>query len=169
MKTKKATLPDIGEKTILPEYFPTAMQSFIFRNWEMVSKEKIAEVLETTVENVVLEAERMGLGAQENTDVWMEKGYITIIRANWHLLPYEQLMTLLGWDDEKLSHILKEEDFLDIKLGNFKPACEKVVYRALTAEELAKTALVNKTMQSVHTPADSKAPYFLAIRAAPCR
>ncbi len=156
---KKATLPDIGEKTILPEYFPTAMQSFIFRNWEMVSKEKIAEVLETTVENVVLEAERMGLGAQENTDVWMEKGYITIIRANWHLLPYEQIMTLLGWDDEKLSHILKEEDFLDIKLGNFKPACEKVGYCVLTAEELAKTARIKKTMQSVPVPMGAQLPF----------
>ena len=110
------SLPEIKNLPLLPEYFPTVMQAFIFRNWNMVSKYKIAEVLNTNVDNVVLQAERMGLKEQGNAKLWNEKGYITIIRANWHLLPYEQLLKLLDWTEEKLALILKEEDFLDIKL-----------------------------------------------------
>ena len=152
----QTNLPDVGRAAILPEYFPTAMQSFIFRNWEMVSKEKIAQVLETTVENVEKEAARMGLGEQGDTGIWAEKGYITIIRANWHLIPYDQLLKLLEWTDEKLAHILKEEDFLDIKLGEFKPACDKVIYRELTQGEIEKTELVKKSVQSLKIPEGAK-------------
>ena len=109
-------LPQVKGKPLFPTHFPTPMQAVIFRNWGMVAKEKIARVLCTSVENVVAEAKRMGLGEQQDTAIWKEKGYITIIKANWHLLPYRQLLMLLGWTEEKLAAILKEEDFLDIKL-----------------------------------------------------
>ena len=155
----QVALPDIGKVAIIPEYFPTVMQAFIFRNWEMVSKEKIAQVLGTTTENVVKEAERMGLGPQGDTDIWAEKGYITIIRANWHILPYEQLTELLGWSDEKLAYILKEEDFLDIKLGMEKPKCDKVLYRELTKEEIEKTKLVADAVKAIEIPGGAKKPF----------
>ena len=48
----KYQLPDIKKSPVLPEYFPTLMQAFIFRNWETVSKSRLAEVLGTTAENV---------------------------------------------------------------------------------------------------------------------
>ena len=132
-------LPDIEQKTLACAHFPTAMQAFIFRNWPMVSQERLAQVLGTSAEKVACEARRMGLGEQGDTSVWSEKGYITILRANWHLLPYEQLLLLLGWSPEKLAYILKEEDFLDIKLGGFKPACTAVTYQELTAEQKKQT------------------------------
>ena len=39
---------------------------------------------------------------------WRRRGYITLVRRNWHLLPYEQLLMLvvlhlLGLDQEKLT------------------------------------------------------------------
>ncbi len=128
----------------MPEYFPTPMQAVIFRNWEMVSKERIAKVLKTDVNNVLQEAKRMGLGKQGDTKLWSEKGYITIIRANWHLLPYNQLLTILDWSEEKLAYVLKEEDFLEVKMGRGKPECEDVVYRPLTEEEIEKTKNIKK-------------------------
>ncbi|MBQ4516689.1 MAG: hypothetical protein II978_07860, partial [Clostridia bacterium] len=68
------------EKTgIMPEYFPTPMQAFIFRNWGMIDKSRLAEVLNTSVENVEKEALRMGLGEQGDVSEWMKKGYITVI------------------------------------------------------------------------------------------
>ena len=58
-----------------------------------------------------------------------ERGYITLIRRNWHLLPYDQLLTLLGMTPEELAHTLREDDFLYIKLGRLKPNCEPLRYQ----------------------------------------
>ncbi|MBK9139354.1 MAG: hypothetical protein IPM17_11435 [Verrucomicrobia bacterium] len=52
------------------------------------------------------------------------RSYITVIKRNWHLLPYEQLLALLGWSADQLAYTLREDDFLLIKLGNLKPRCE---------------------------------------------
>lgn len=128
-----------GKEAIVPEYFPTVMQAFIFRNWNMVEKGRIAKVLGTDVKNVETEAYRMGLDVQGDVSAWITKGYITILRSNWHLLPYEQLLELLDWDAARLNQALKEDDFLDIKLGNFKPLCERITYKALTEEEKKQT------------------------------
>jgi hypothetical protein len=51
---------------------------------------------------------------------------ITIIRRNWHLLPYEQLLELLGWSADELAYTLQEDDFLWVKLGRLKPACAPI-------------------------------------------
>jgi len=142
------TLPKIGNKALIPEWFPTPMQAFIFRNWSMVSAKKIASVLRTSEENVITEAKRMGLGNQGDTDIWFEKGYITIIRSNWHLLPFEQLFELLGWDEEKFAYILKEEDFLGHKLGP-KPDCEWIKYQILTDDQLRETEKIKKLIDKV--------------------
>ena len=143
-------LPSIKNKPVQFKYFPTVMQTFIFRNWETVDKEIIAKVLSTTVENVEAEAVRMGLPKeQKNIKEWTEKGYITTIRNNWHLLPYEQLTQLLGWDEDKLALVLKEEDFLDIKLGCFKPQVERVEYTVLTADQIKETEKIKNTMTAL--------------------
>ena len=145
----KIPLPPIDDSASLKlSHFPTLMQAVIFRNWEAVSAERIALVLETSTENVVRQAEKMGLPPQSDTSQWIEKGYITIIRNNWHILPYDQLLTLLGWDEDRLAFILKEDDFLDHKLGYTKPYCDKVVYAELTPEQEALTENIKKIMTS---------------------
>jgi hypothetical protein len=53
---------------------------------------------------------------------------LTILRRNWHLLPYEQLLHLLEWTPEQLAFTLREDDFLYIKLGSLKPQCEPLHY-----------------------------------------
>ncbi len=159
----KNILPALGKEGISPAWFPTTMQAFIFRNWNTVDKKRIAEVIETSVENVEREALRMGLGEQGDVSPWAEKGYITIIRANWHILPYEQLLALLSWSEEKLAHILKEDDFLGIKLGD-KPVCEKLLYRELTEKEKKETEKIRAEMEEIAkiTPPDSRAPFDFA-------
>ncbi len=149
MEYKK--LLKIENKGIMPKYFPTPMQAVIFRNWGMIDKDRLAEVLETSVENVEREAKRMGLGDQGDVSLWLKKGYITIIRSNWHILPYGQLLKLLGWDEDKLNLALKEEDFLEAKLGRFKPECEKVVYRELTDEEKEQTEKICEAVEAIQS------------------
>ncbi len=143
-------LPNIDKPGLVPEWFPTPQQVFIFRNWGMVDKKRLAYVLETSVENIEKEAARMGLLPQDDTSIWDEKGYITIIRSNWHLLPYEQLLKLLGdWSEEKLAHILKEDDFLGFKLGS-KPLCDKIQYVPLTKEQIEQTKKIKTIIEDLY-------------------
>lgn len=122
-------------------HFPTVEQAFIWRNWGLVSFERLAGILGTDACTVKSAGELMGLPVPEKVDegLWLRRGYVTLIRRNWHLLPYEQLLELLGWSVERLLNVLKEEDFLWNKLGMLKPACKVLKWRELTAAEVAAT------------------------------
>lgn len=135
-------LPKI-ERVKMPEnIFPTKWQTVIFRNYGLVSLQNIAAVLGCDIQTVETEALRLGLKKTDCDGVWEKKGYITIIRNNWYLLPYSQLLKLLHITEEKLDYILLNDDFLGVKLGNFKPECEEVVYLPLTQEQEAETKLI---------------------------
>jgi len=72
----------------------------------------------------------MGLGDPPRiTRDQQTRSYITVIKRNWHLLPYEQLLELLGWDADQLAFTLREDDFLYHKLGAIKPQCEPLRYQ----------------------------------------
>ncbi len=137
------SLPKLSKKAIPLEHFPTKHQAFIFRAIEYVSAERIAKILGTTKENVIKAAADMGLDDCKNENIWLTKGYITIIKRLWHILPYDQLIDLLGTDKDSLAVIMREEDFLDVKLKE-KPICEPVKWRSLTEEEIKKTAEIKK-------------------------
>lgn len=142
------SLPKTGKPSINLTHFPTKHQVFIFRAYEYVPAERIAEVLETSVENVQRCAQEMGLPEYEPGNLWLERGYITIIRRMWHILPYDQLLKLLGMDEETLAMLMYEEDFLWVKLKE-KPICETVRYRELTDEEKVRTEKIRKIMSEL--------------------
>jgi len=142
------SLPKEGKKALSLPHFPTKAQAFIFRAYEYVPANKIAEILGTTEENVIRAAQDMGLPDYAPGDVWLERGYITIIRRMWHILPYSQLLELLGMTEGELALILKEEDFLAEKLRD-KPICEPVRWRELTDTEKQQTAKIKELMQTV--------------------
>ena len=73
------------------DYFPHRQYAFVWRNWAVVPKEKIAQILSTSTENVEKLATSMGLPAVQSVEPeWATtRGYITVLRRNWHLLPYE--------------------------------------------------------------------------------
>lgn len=119
--------------------FPTDWQTVIYRNYGFIPTERIAKTLECTPETVEKEAERLGLIGIEFNPEWLKSGYITLIRNNWYLLGMEQLAFLLGFSKEKLDYILKEEDFLFVKLGYIKPICPEIKYRPLSPEEISET------------------------------
>lgn len=129
-------------------HFPTRMQAVIWRNWSLVPVGRVAEVLGATEAQIREAASDLGLEESlvNIEQKWLERGYITIIRANWHLLSFEQLLQLLGWTEERLAFTLKEDDFLWIKLGSMKPWTEPVHYQPLSAEERAQTQRIRKTL-----------------------
>lgn len=141
-------LPKLGKEAIKLPHFPTRMQAFIFRAYEYVSVDKIAAILICPEEKVRIVAAQMGLFRECTSRVWLEKGYITIIRRMWHILPFEQLLELLEMDEQSLAIVMREEDFLDFKLQD-KPVCEKVQWEELTQEQLTQTEKIRAVMEQV--------------------
>ena len=95
-------------------HFPTRQQCVLWRNWGLVTAERLARVVAAPVSEIETAAADMGLeaGASAETEcLWLKRGYITLIRQNWHLLPYRQLLELLDWTPERMRYSLKEDDF----------------------------------------------------------
>jgi hypothetical protein len=110
-------------------HFPSRLHAFIWRNWPLVPAETLAKVVHATPTQMRAFAQSMGLARQAHiTSEQRERSSLTIIRRNWHLLPYGQLLTLLGWTEEQLAYTLREDDFLYIKLGSLKPRCAPIRY-----------------------------------------
>lgn len=131
LPVKKVNLP--------PTPFATDWQAVIFRNYGTVSVAALAKALKTDEERVRIEAERLGLDGIEYDPIWKERGYITVIKNNWYLLDYEGICTLTGMTEAQLAKTLFDDDFLFVKVGNFKPEVTPPVYKPLTEEELRIT------------------------------
>ncbi len=142
------TLPPIKKVAIPPlPHFPTRMQAAIFRMWETVKADRIANTLNIPEAEIAKIADDMGLPPQKNMDDWQSRGYITTIRNLWYILPYDQLLNVLDMTEEKLAEILVTDDFLSTKLGGFKPECEPVVFEELTEEQETQTLKIKNIMQ----------------------
>lgn len=136
-----SVLPEVSDRNaICYDYFPTTWQAVVWRNWGYVPVERIAKILQTSCDNIIKAASDMGLNPHEPVqEIWETRGYLTLIRNNWHLCTYEQLLTLLDMTEEMLAFILKEDDFLWIKLGCLKPRVEAPRYKPLSEEQERQT------------------------------
>lgn len=138
----------------IPEpHFPDRLHLFVWRNWELANTDRLAQVLGTTPENVLEVGASMGLPKKITlSDDQLRRSYITVIRQNWHILPDEQIVQLLGWSFQEYEYHLKEDDFLWAKLGMLKPHCETLHYEVPSSEAKRRAAeirrLVEKTLGS---------------------
>ena len=123
-------------------HFPSRFHAAVFRLWETVPAERIALALELPISAVLQAADEMGLPAQKVNPAWQTRGYITTIRNAWHLLPYENLLLLLDWSEERLAGALKEDDFFGEKLGGYKPYCEKIELPVLNKAQKAQLSRI---------------------------
>ncbi len=142
-------LPPVKKEKILEfEHFPNSFYAAVFRLWETVSAGKIAEALGVDIKEIEDAAKDMGLPQQKYTDRWADRGYLTTIRNAWQILPYEQLLRLLGWTEEKLAAVLKDDDFFGVKLGEFKPFCPQVKPQALNEHQQQQLLKIKHIMQT---------------------
>lgn len=112
-----------------PDPFPDRMSAYVWRNWGLVPTSRLAETIRATEADLEQIAVEMGLPAKpEVLPEWKTVGYITIIRRNWHLLSYTQLLRLLGFTRRELRSILFEHDTLYMKLGKVKPDCAPLMW-----------------------------------------
>jgi len=122
----KGTAP----KPVAFPHFPSRLHAFVWRNWPLVTTERMARAVGAKKADIVRMGHAMGLSDPPRiTRDQQARSYITVIKRNWHLLPYEQLLVLLGWTAEQLAFTLREDDFLWIKLGSLKPDCEPLRYQ----------------------------------------
>ena len=147
-----------AEETVLPHgdaraslasrHFPDRVHEFVWRNWNAVEPAKLATILGASVEDVTATAESMGLPPLDADFSEMKtRGYISLIRRNWHLLPYQQLLELLEMSPERLAFTLREDDFLWVKLGRVKPKCEPLVYHAPDEAARSRAAEIRRVVQ----------------------
>ena len=130
-----------GKPALGCEPFPSRLHAFVWRNWTVVPQARLAEVLKAKPEEVAGIAASMGLPPQGAIlPEWKDKGYITVLRRNWHLLPYDQILPLLGMSREQLRDSLIEDDFLFHKLGGIKPKCAPLLYAPPTPAETEAAA-----------------------------
>lgn len=138
----------VGPPALEFPHFPSRMHAFVWRNWNVLETTRLAEVLGTTTPKVAAVAASMGLPAEQPASPEMQRrGYITIIRRNWHLLPYDQLLVLLGMTPQQLGYALREDDFLYLKLGGIKPKCEPLKYVEPDAKTLDRCARVKALVE----------------------
>ena len=108
--------------------FPDALSAFVWRNWPVVPVERMARAIGAKEPDIEAIAREMSLPVPQPavSPYWRRKGYITVVKRNWHLLPYSQLLTMVDMSRTELAYSLVEDDFLFSKLGNAKPFCEPV-------------------------------------------
>ncbi|MDD3153279.1 MAG: hypothetical protein PHS41_00310 [Victivallaceae bacterium] len=142
-------------------HFPTSFQCVIFRNWNMVAPARLAEVLQCREEIVCAEAKAMGLTKADlqRCEVFAKRGFVTLIRINWELLNYAQLLTLLDWSEEQLNDTLQNDDFLWAKMGHAKPRCEEVFHRELTVEERRRTEEIRRILAPLAAEKHTARPF----------
>jgi len=129
-------------------HFPDRLHAFVWRNWTLAPLERMAEVVGAEEEALLEVGTSMGLPKPpEISEAQLQRTYITIIRANWHLLNYEQLLALLDWDAEHLAFTLREDDFLFVKLGNLKPACVPLEWAPPSDAARARAAEIASLVQ----------------------
>lgn len=143
----KYSLPKTQNINVDLSHFPTMWQAVIFRNYGLVKTSVIAEVLGTSEKIIEKSARELGLSEIKYDENWRKRGFITIIKSNWHLLPYGQLIKLLQISEGELAAALYEEDFLYVKLGFSKPEVQRVVYKPLTPAQKKQTEIINEIVR----------------------
>src|SRR5436309_3499392 len=92
-------------------HFPTPAHAVIFRNFGLVDTARLAKILDTTPDQIRATAAAIGLEPEPAKLPPLSRVYLTIIRRNWHLLPYDQILGLLDWTPDRLAETLREDDF----------------------------------------------------------
>ncbi len=153
-----ARLPKPAKLTDLPKgsapapvplpHFPDRLHAFVWRNWTLVPLDRMAQGGGATRDQLRRIGRAMGLSGPPSISADQQRrSALTVIRRNWHLLPYRQLLQLLGWTAEQLAFSLREDDFLFVKLGNLKPECEVLAYQDPSDDAVVREKAIAETVQ----------------------
>jgi hypothetical protein len=145
-----ADLPHGSAPKAVPiPHFPDRLHAFVWRNWQLVPARRMGEVVGAGAGDIVRMGRRMGLAGPPRITVEQQRrSALSVIRRNWHLLPYDQLLQLLGWTADQMAFSLREDDFLFVKLGNLKPQCEPLRYSPPDAGTQARARAIADVLRA---------------------
>jgi hypothetical protein len=130
-------------------WFPSRLHAFVWRNWALVPAGRLAAVVGAKESDIAGIGRSMGLEAPRGlSDAQRRRAHLTIIRRNWHLLPYDQILALLGWTPEQLAYTLREDDFFFHKVGMLKPKCLPLQWSVPTAAETARAEAIARQVHA---------------------
>lgn len=144
------------------DHFPSRLHAFVWRNWQLVPTQRMAQVVGASNADIVRLGRAMGLGKPPRIARHQQvRSPLTVIRRNWHLLPYEQILELLDWTPDQLAFTLREDDVLYIKLGSLKPECPPIHYQPPDAATLQREKSIAAIMAEEFPEADHRSePLF---------
>ncbi len=135
---------------VVDRHFPDRLHEFVWRNWKLVEPAKLAKVVGASEQDIVTIADSMGLPpAAAIPKEQKSRGYITVIRRNWHLLPYDQMLELLDMTPERLAFTLRDDDGVWGKLGYLKPKCEPLRYAPPNEAAKRRTTEIKRIVSEV--------------------
>lgn len=142
-------LPKGAAPTPVPfPHFPDRLCAFVWRNWQLVPAGRLGQVVGTSAKEIIRVGRALGLAGPPRISADQQRrSYLTVIKRNWHLLPYEQLLALLDWTPAEMAFALREDDFLFIKLGNLKPQCEPLRFTPSDAKTLEQARRIAKVIR----------------------
>ena len=129
----------------------------IWRNWGLVEVSRIAKALDSDEDTVSNWAARMGLDPHPSVSpLWRQRGFLTVIRNNWNLCDYDQILALLDMTDEQLEFTLREDDFMWDKMGSLKPVVARPALKtAYPANVVARLDEIAAFVKELDAPADN--------------
>ena len=129
-------------------HFPDRLHAYVWRNWPLVPADRVARVVGATRSDILRMGESMGLSKPPSISAAQQRrSYLSVIRRNWHLIPYDQLLQLLQWTPEQMAFTLREDDFLFIKLGSLKPKCAPLRYRPPDRKTLERAREIGRVVR----------------------
>jgi len=144
-------------------HFPDRLHAYVWRNWELVPIDRLAKIVGAPPADIIAIGRAMGLGDPPViTEDQQRRSYITVLRRNWHLLPYEQLLELMGWSADKLEYVLREGDGLFWWFGCHKPKVDPLRYAPPDETAKARAAEIAAIVREIfpHGVAKHEDPLF---------
>lgn len=130
----------------IESYFPDPVHKFVWRNWDLVPLEKMAQILKVDSSTVEKIGFSMGLvKPKEPLQTYVRRNSLAIIRRNWDYLPNNQLCLLLDMTDEQLRSFLLEE-VAYWSIAGPKPACGELLFSAVRDAD-PKTVFIKRTLE----------------------
>ncbi|MCP4644867.1 MAG: hypothetical protein GY851_30775, partial [bacterium] len=130
-------------------HFPDRLHAFVWRNWQLVPLERMAEVVGADVEALQAIGARMGLGSPPSISRDQEeRSYVTVLRRNWHLLPHDQLCAVLDWTPDRFEYTLREGDGLFWWFGQYTPRLEPLRYAPPSADAITHAERIGTTIRT---------------------
>ncbi len=117
------------------DYFPSRLHAAVFRNWDIVPHERIAEVLSTDKRGIQKIGRELGLTVPNPlTREEIHRNVEMVLRRNWGVLPRTQIEGLLGFTPAQWDEVLRKEISVRALLAGPPPGLTPLAYQASDPE-----------------------------------